>query len=87
MVLFCTDLHTAIAGLQVSSYSAEGLESDRPLQLCWMIYEPCDLGLSLQCSVPLSLIIDLGVTDQGLPRRVGNGLKELRSRGGYIEAQ
>lgn len=40
---------------------------------------------SAQC-LWVSLLI-WGVADQELPRRVSNGLKELRSMGGYVEAQ
>lgn len=45
-----------------------------------MVYELCDLSLSLQCSVPLSPIIDMGVEDRDLPRGVGNGLGEAMDK-------
>lgn len=52
-----------------------------------LVDELCELGLSLQRSVPLSPVIDMRVADQGLPRGVGNELDDLRSVGGYGEVQ
>lgn len=37
--------------------------------------------------MPLSSIIDMGVADQGLPKLVGDGLKNLSSVGDHVDAQ
>lgn len=37
--------------------------------------------------MPLSSVIDMGVADQGLPKLVGDGLKNLSSVGDHVDAQ